>query len=129
MTTLWWRLLLASYCICWCGADMTTMRKKQFALVADVFKEATRFSNSLADNAEGGCEGIAYDAAEQMRLRLATHLATMFKKENNSFDRTKFLLACGAAKRGDEMRRPKAARDVTGAVMVSADAARTLQNL
>jgi tetrahydromethanopterin S-methyltransferase subunit A len=108
MTTLWWRLLLASYCICWCGADMSpskTIATKHFERVARVFKAAAQHATS-AD-------------AEGMRLHIASHMCNLFKEANPNFDRTRFLLACGAAKRGV----------VTGAVMVSADAARTLQNL
>lgn len=71
--------------------------KRVFEDVACIFNDASRQSG----------------VGEYMRLHLAVQLAKMFGEANPRFDRTKFLLACGApglspsalnkgdAKRGD----------------------------
>ena len=66
---------------------MASVSAKHFVDAARIFKRASMF----AGNSD----------MEQMRLHLAAQFAALYRETNAQFDSTRFLLACGAAKRGD----------------------------
>ena len=70
--------------------------KGHFEDVAKVFKHVINHIEAIPAH-----HAYTVQQAEFTRLALATGMANLYALRNPRFDRTKFLLACGAAKRGD----------------------------
>ncbi len=67
------------------------LSKAHFEAVAAVFRHADLQAATCYEDSREMSQGM-----ECMRLILATALATVYERANPLFDRTKFLLACGA---------------------------------